>query len=300
MKSSDDIRSEYVQHLLANVPKDTKGKFEIVEKSTVPPPSTVINDTGIYDSIEGYRIEIKKDGRSPTTMVLKKKNEEEIKKEREIKEKKEEKEKEEQMALEELEADDPDSLFETMMMLKGMNMDRDDSPVEKPFPVEKKPQPVATPKGLPIVENKATIAPAKPVSVSKKIVTENLPTPPLLEEKRSTSKEGDKPSSETPTKEDSSVINVTTQKPKKAVKKKSAVPELSLFGTIWTILDHMTTKATRIYLTELHTNHRRVDISTLLSENDLMDDSAYLRGQIFSERILDTYVIAYLFNINQT
>lgn len=284
MKSSDEIRSEYVQHLLANVPKDTKGKFEIIEKSTVAPPSTVIHDTGIYDSIEGYRIEIKKDGKTPSTMVLKKKSDQEIKLEKEKKAEKEKKEKQDQMALEELEADDPDALFKTMMMLKDMHMDRDEAAVVKPV-VEKKTEvkTAPSPKGLPIVENKPE--PAKPETVkpetkkpaskkptSKKTVTENIP-----KEQSSATKEAD-----------DKVIKVTTTKPKKAVKKKITVPELSLFGTIWTILDHMTTKATRIYLNELHTNHRRVDITTLLEENDLMDDSAYLRGQIFSERILDT------------
>lgn len=279
MKSSDEIRSEYVQHLLANVPKDTKGKFEIIEKSTVAPPSTVIHDTGIYDSIEGYRIEIKKDGKAPSTMVLKKKSDQEIKLEKEKKAEEEKKEKQDQMALQELEADDPDALFKTMMMLKDMHMDRDEAAVVKPV-VEKKTEvkPAPSPKGLPIVENKSE--PVKPETVkaetkkptSKKTVTENIP-----KEQSSATKEAD-----------DKVIKVTTTKPKKAVKKKITVPELSLFGTIWTILDHMTTKATRIYLNELHTNHRRVDITTLLQENDLMDDSAYLRGQIFSERILDT------------
>ncbi|KAG2202125.1 hypothetical protein INT47_008097 [Mucor saturninus] len=284
LKSSDEIRSEYVQHLLANVPKDTKDKFEIIEKSTVAPPSLPTKGDTVFDSIEGYRIEIKKnDGRSPTTMVLKKKSEAEIQSEKAKKKAEEDEIKlvQQQQALEA--ADDPDAMFETMMMLKDMHMDRDETPVQKPAPApQQQPEPVpavATPKLKPVttpsekknmVENKTS--PEEPTSskklTSKKTVTENI------------NKE-----------EENKVIQVKTKTKKAAVKKKATVPELSLFGTIWTILDHMTTKATRVYLHELHTNHRRVDIATLLQENDLTDDSAYLRGHIFSERILDTYGI---------
>ncbi len=231
------------------------------------PPLAITNESSVYDSIEGYRIEIKKQGRTPTTMVLKKKNQDELKKEQEEKKLKEEKEKEPEV----LDPDDPDALFETMMMLKDMNMDREEEEVsKKPIkeesvvtkPADKKPvekQPV----------EEAIIAENKPVKEEKKVTFE------VKEESKSSNKED---------------TQVTEQKPKKPAKKKkkAAVPELSLFGTIWTILDHMTTKATRIYLSELQTNHQRVDVSSLLTEDHVMDDSVYLRGQIFSERILET------------
>lgn len=297
LKSNDDIRQDYVQHLLANVPKDTKSKYEIIEKTTVAPPSTTpTNDSGIYDSIEGYRIEIKKDGKSPSTIILKKKKEEEIKKEQEAKKKKEE----EKMAEENLE-DDPDALFETMMMLKEMNMDKDQtiSPATtKSEPtVEKKTEEKKAEENKPVIEKKAEekkpVVEKKPVEKKVTIVENKIEVPPASarkEEKRPATKKGNtaEGSSAKTKEDDTNIIKVSSQKVKKPIKKKkSTVPELSLFGTIWTILDHLTTKATRAYLNELQNNHRRIDVALLL-DNELMDDSNYLRGQILSERILDT------------
>lgn len=229
----------------------------------------------VYDSIEGYRIEIKKNGgKSPTTMVLKKKSEADIQLEQAEKKKKEE----ELLALQELEADDPDAMFETMMMLKNMHMDRDEvlkeetvtrpesTPQQETKPVQQEAKPTIQQEITPIIKTEPT---------TKKLTSKKTVTETIVKEK----------TDETENK----VIQVKTKPKKTAVKKKkTTVPELSLFGTIWTILDHMTTKATRVYLHELHTNHRRVDMTQLLQENDLMDDSAYLRGHIFSERILDT------------
>ncbi|CAO3641841.1 unnamed protein product [Mucor hiemalis] len=277
-RTNEDIRQEYVQHLLANVPKDTKGKFEIIEKTATAPPSPITKENGVYDSIEGYRIEVKKDGEMPSTFVLKKKNEEELRKEKEEKRLKAEEEERLQNTTDDLPPDDPDALFETMMMLKDMNMDKDDG---QSVPAVKEPvnPPVSTVK--------------HPVEVKKDITTvKREPVPEAKEVEKVTFDV--KEESKAPIKpvEDTNVTKVTAEKPKKAVKKKKkAVPELSLFGTIWTILDHLTTKATRIYLSELQNNHHRVDVNVLLAEDESMVDSVYLRGQIFSERILETYGI---------
>lgn len=272
-----------MQHLLANVPKDTQSKFEIVEKTTVPPPSSIVDQSGVYDSIEGYRIEIKKDGKLPSTFILKKKKQEEIKKEHEEKKKEEE---EEQMANESL-LDDPDALFETMMMLKEMNLDKQDQIATPPLPTEPKFTQVNPTETTPIDTTKET----KPAVEAKPAVeTKPAETKPAVEApKKPAVKNGNTPAAELSAKaEVPNVIKVTSQKPKKPIKKKkSTVPELSLFGTIWTILDHLTTKATRTYLNELQNNHRRVDVLALL-DKELMDDANYLRGQILSERILDT------------
>ncbi|KAI8081944.1 Rtr1/RPAP2 family-domain-containing protein [Gilbertella persicaria] len=241
VKSSQEIRQDYVQHLLGTVPKDTQGTLQIVEKTTVAPPSTVPLDAGVYDSIEGYRIEIKKNENKPTTLVLKKKNKSE-----EVKDKTQPPE----------DPEDHDAMFETMMMLKDMDMDK-----------------------------QSTIEPIQ----DKQELTE-----PIQDKQEPTKKAS---AQQTPTKEepkDTNVIKVTTQNPKKPIKKKKKGPELSLFGTIWTMLDHMTTKATRTYLHELQHNKQRIDIAPLLKENDLVDEAVYLRGQIFSERIFDTTLRAQL------
>ncbi|EPB92652.1 hypothetical protein HMPREF1544_00381 [Mucor circinelloides 1006PhL] len=262
-KSSQEVREEYVQHLLGSVPKDTDGKFQIIEKTTVAPPTAPLNSQAdVYDTIEGYRIEIKKDGKTPTTMILKKKKEGEVKAEQETKQ-----EQINEPADGPIDPEDPDALFETMMMLKDMNMDKQDQPAASDTSPKQPPASSSTQTAT--AETKEAPAPVK----SK-----------------------DQVSSEPPN-QTTNVIKVITPttpppKSKKSIKKKKKIPELSLFGTIWTMLDHMTTKATRIYLNELQNNHQRVDVSQLLaSENDLMDEAIYLRGQIFSERILDTYGI---------
>lgn len=275
LRTSEDIRQEYVQHLLANVPKDTKGKFQIIEKTTTAPPSANMRDNSAYDSIEGFRIEVEKDGKSPSTFVLKKKNEEELKKEKEEKRLKAEEEQRLQSASDDLPPDDPDALFETMMMLKDMNMDKDD---EQNAPVVKEVIPTPVPTAEDSVEAKKDTR-----------AVENKAVPEVNEDKKVKFDVKEEPKASTKAVEDTKVIEVTAQKPKKAPKKKKkAVPELSLFGTIWTILDHMTTKATRIYLSELQNNHHRVDVNALLADDQSMVDSVYLRGQIFSERILET------------
>lgn len=254
-KTSQEVREEYVQHLLGSIPKDTNGTFQIVEKSAVVPPiAPSSSQAGVYDTIEGYKIEIKKNGKAPTTMILKKKKEEEIKKEEELKQ-------QQQQHVDDIDPEDPDALFETMMMLKDMKMDKEDKPRA--------------------LEPQATLA--QKVSPKPALSQTMTPPKPVIELSKQEKK---------PEQQDTNVIKVTTpaaQKQKKSMKKKKKVPELSLFGTVWTMLDHMTTKATRIYLNELQNNHQRIDVGHLIaSENDLMDEAIYLRGQIFSERILDT------------
>lgn len=232
------------------MPKDTEDTFQIIEKSTESPAEQpTIQTGGVFDSIEGYRIEIKTDGKRPTTMVLKKKKEEE--------------KKEEPVPEPQQDPDDPEALFETMMMLKEMNMDQE------------------VPKEI-VKEEKKPAKKQVQFDIPKEETLKETPKQPIKAESGSTI-------SKNVVEKDTNVINVTTQKPKKvAKKKKKNVPELSLFGTIWTMLDHMTTKATRVYLNELENNKQRVDITSLTAENGLMDETMYLRGQIFSERILDT------------
>lgn len=283
------MREEYVQHLLGSVPKDTDGKFQIIEKTTVAPPTAPSNtQADVYDTIEGYRIEIKKDGKTPTTMILKKgKEKANVQAEQEVKQ--------EQSSLvdeETLDPNDPDALFETMMMLKDMNMDKQDQPETSDIPL-KQVEASSTNQATTVQEQQAP-APIKSVPAPiKSMPAPSKPTTKPTTEKPVEPKKKEPAPAEPPT-QDTNVIKVTTPatpppKSKKSIKKKSKIPELSLFGTIWTMLDHMTSKATRVYLNELQNNHQRVDISHLLAlENDLMDEAIYLRGQIFSERILDT------------
>ncbi|KAI7905605.1 Rtr1/RPAP2 family-domain-containing protein [Cokeromyces recurvatus] len=262
-KSNQELRDEYVHHLLGNISKDMKEQLQIVEKT--PEVSSAINNQsdGVYDSIEGYRIEVKHDGKKPTTLILKKK-EEKIKNEP-IKR---------AMEPESIpDPDNPDTLFETMMMLKDMNMDKEDNPsVDLSEMVERRTQ-------------KVTHSPSKRQEEEEKTSLSTIPEKNQIEI-QPLANETDK---------DTNIIKVrttTSQKPNKMIKKKKKrIPELSLFGTIWTMLDHMTTRATRVYLNELQNTKQRMDVTDLLKEDRLIDEAIFLRGQIFSERILDTYGI---------
>ncbi|CAO3616868.1 unnamed protein product [Cunninghamella echinulata] len=81
-----------------------------------------------------------------------------------------------------------------------------------------------------------------------------------------------------------STTNTTTATATKQLKKKKKEPEMSLFGKIWTLLDRMTTKATRQFLASLNNGG---DL-TLLNENG-SNNADLLRGQIFSEKVLEMY-----------
>ncbi|KAI9481123.1 MAG: Rtr1/RPAP2 family-domain-containing protein [Benjaminiella poitrasii] len=279
-KSSQELRSQYVQHLLGNVSKDAKEQVEIVEKSTEVPSSVANGTAGVFDSIEGYQIEVKNDGNKPTTLILKKtKDDTQAETETANKHQKAVETKQEEEQQDTFDPDDPDALFETMMMLKDMNMDKEEYqsnnlPEAKSIVAEKKPD--------------------TPVIVGKEEKKEDFPKTTSTTVHETTSEHSTlqkpSPSKEVEADKDTNVIKVTTQKPKKTVKKKKKrVPELSLFGTVWTMLDHLTTKATRVYLTELQNTKQRVDVSHLLKEDKLIAESNFLRGQIFSERVLDTY-----------
>ncbi|ORE20127.1 hypothetical protein BCV71DRAFT_233495 [Rhizopus microsporus] len=86
------------------------------------------------------------------------------------------------------------------------------------------------------------------------------------------------------------VIQVQTKpQPKQKGRKR---PVLSLFGSIWTMLDHITTRATRLYLSDLQKHQTKLDVMLLLQEESrTLDETTYLRGQILSERILEAYQI---------
>ncbi|CAO3679329.1 unnamed protein product [Rhizopus stolonifer] len=95
-------------NIFENVPTSDDGTLPIVEKNAVEPQTAP--EVTSFDTLEGYRIEIKKDGKLPTSMVLNKNPE----KKDEKKDKK-------------VDPTDEDELFNTMMMLKDMNMDKPSS-----------------------------------------------------------------------------------------------------------------------------------------------------------------------------
>jgi hypothetical protein len=283
------MRHEYVQKLLSNVPKDAKNQFEIIEKDTVEPTTKPSLQDGVYDSIEGYRIEVKTgpDGKTPSTMVLRKMNKQEQEEEEARKKKEEEKQEQEDQPLEDPE--DPDALFETMMMLKDMNMDKEDQErPTTPIPAEAKPlKPSSKHVRFKEEDTKEVDDDRKDKGESTTAATAASTSSPnsILKKQIGENKDTTNTTTTTITKTANQAQQPQQKKPKK--KKKKNVPELSLFGTIWTMLDHMTTKATRSYLAALH-NNQDVDIAKLMEDEAGMDDGAYIRGQIFSEKILET------------
>ncbi|KAI8142383.1 Rtr1/RPAP2 family-domain-containing protein [Fennellomyces sp. T-0311] len=259
-KSGHQIRQDYVQRLLENIPilpttgtsanttaSDTNHDIRIVENSS---QTVDVPQAGVFDSIEGYRIQMRRKSKdSPTTLILQQDIIEEAKPVSPT-----------TVDSETVVFDDEEALLEnameTMMMLKDLHADREEQ-VQAP---EVKQHP---PSSSSAVRTPATQAPTaqptsnpKPTSHTKKatIVIPDIP----------------KPSSK---------------------KKRRQVPEMSLFGKIWTMTDRLTTKATRKYFEELR-QQSRVDMRELLREegdSTSRDEASLMRGQIFSERILETY-----------
>ncbi|KAG0172708.1 RNA polymerase II associated protein 2 [Apophysomyces sp. BC1034] len=91
-----------------------------------------------------------------------------------------------------------------------------------------------------------------------------------------------------PPKDATKVIQVTTKEIKKP-KKKSKALEMSLFGKVWTMVDSMTTRLTRLYLSDLE-NTGVVDMRQLF-DGELVKETDAIRGHIFSEKILETYAL---------
>lgn len=249
-RTNQDIKQGYVQQLIGNVPKNAQenNALEIVEKTTVNIPSAP--QVTSFDTLEGYKIEIKNDGKLPTAMVLKKRKEDN-KSELNIQQ-----DQEKEIVVDTANEDD---IFNTMMMLKDMSLDKE--PIHGSSSKDKSSK---------IALNNSNNNKSLSNNENRNKNTETLHT------------ENIKLASQ-----DENIQQVQTKPLPKKKKKKG--PELSLFGTIWTMLDHMTTKATRIYLNDLEKHQRRLNVMLLLQqENRSLDETSLLRGQIFSERILET------------
>ncbi|KAI8340644.1 Rtr1/RPAP2 family-domain-containing protein [Chlamydoabsidia padenii] len=309
-KSSQDLRREYVQKLLSNVPigsnnnnntlaitpSATSNNLEmtIVEKVPVPLSSNLdLSFGGIHDAIEGYRIEnSSKTNNEPTTILLTNtiksnppppppattiNNTSTIIQENEI-------------DLEGSADIDPDSLLdnamETMMILKKLNLDRES-----------------------MEETEMNMLPHTPTAQStsdKKSPRDPPPVPPAQSktsvdspvEQSSKTKKSSATTSSRDTKAAVAAIEAAASaaaamKAKKAKKRKE--PEMSLFGKIWTMLDRMTTKSTRLYLSSLAATAEEgqpgANTQLQLLEEDGLTEDNYLRGHIFSEKILESYAL---------
>ncbi|KAG2216903.1 hypothetical protein INT45_010931 [Circinella minor] len=144
-----------------------------------------------------------------------------------------------------------ENAMETMMMLKEMKADQPDQIATPPQPSAAERQPRQQSSSTSTTIASNTTTPTQPKAVN--IVIPDIP----------------KPSSK---------------------KKKRQVPEMSLFGKIWTMTDRLTTKATRKYFEELKLQ-TKVDMAKLLRDETNRDETTLMRSQIFSEKILETYAV---------
>ncbi|KAI8096607.1 Rtr1/RPAP2 family-domain-containing protein [Halteromyces radiatus] len=267
-RSSSDLRQEYVQQLLSNVPLGTNNntlnpltatntnemKMVIVEKTSVTSPLNT-QFGGIHDAIEGFRIDNKSSKNEPSTILLKPKHQTSTTNHSlpTIND-----------TTKGVDSDelDPESLLddamETMMMLKKMNLDH-------------------------LSSN----------TLSAHTIKDTVSSSPTKDMTSST--QTSRPMSPTSTKATKAAVAAieaaaasAAQTKKMKNKKKKKEPEMSLFGKIWTMLDRMTTKSTRLFLTTLAEGSNSSS-SVQLLEEDGLDHDNMLRGHIFSEKILETY-----------
>lgn len=309
-RSSHDLRRDYVQKLLSNVPRGSNNNNSnnssntaapsanqldmiIVEKAPETPSSSTLDLSfgGAHDAIEGYRIEnSKKATNEPTTILLTKANPSPLQPPQSIN------------SSSPVVPDDgmpvdtvdmnPDSLLddamETMMMLKKMNLDRDPPPPEsetnelshhdQPPPASPANSHVSKQQDdLPAPSRNTTNASVAHLS----IIEPSDSSKPLT----STLAKDDKSTKAAVAAIEAAAAAAAATKAKKAKKRKE--PEMSLFGKIWTMLDRMTTKSTRLYLTTLATMDGHPMTQVQLLEEDGLTDDSLLRGHIFSEKILE-------------
>ncbi|ORX62806.1 DUF408-domain-containing protein [Hesseltinella vesiculosa] len=278
-KSHQDIRNDYVQQRIAAVPLQQTlpaapsshplasllNGLHIVEKESSATPSDSPAE-GAHDAIEGYRID-HRNKRTTSTILLASKPPAPSQKEH--------------LPVPD-DVDDEQALLddamETMMMLKRQMDQPDPSPpppasssaaLEPPKPDADAPMP---PSSSVRFEEKPLTHPSLSASSS---ASTNLSTPSIASTPSGTS-------SANPPQDN--VIHVTSKPAPATKKKKKNEPEMSLFGKIWTMLDRITTSATRRFLA----NQPLPSTSEEATDPALAEENA-LRSQIFSEKILEMY-----------
>ncbi|KAI9491021.1 Rtr1/RPAP2 family-domain-containing protein [Zychaea mexicana] len=289
-RTGHQIRIDYVQKLLENVPilpttgtltanvtatsfeTDTGNEIRIIENTSpnaVPPN---MPKDGIHDAIEGFQIQMRrKSVEGPTTLVLQ--HGDQADGGDDMKPLSPTTVDSETVVFEDEEALLEDAM-ETMMMLKDLQADKPDEIKPKASAPSHQGEPHQQRAPANQALEMTTMTTTLPVSSSE------LPS--------SSQQQQQKPKAAAP----KTVKVVIPEIPKPSSKKKKRqVPEMSLFGKIWTMTDRLTTKTTRRYFEELK-SQSQVNMRELLCEEDdntIRDEVSLMRGQIFSERILETY-----------
>ncbi|KAI9321869.1 Rtr1/RPAP2 family-domain-containing protein [Dichotomocladium elegans] len=287
-KNAEQIRRDYVQQLLTNVPlkaawsgkeiEPATTELTIVEKTSADRPSIVtkrLSGHGAHNSIEGYCVDIHRSGNKPgeeTTMILKPKSKPNVTSTTQPLEKK-------TLDLNDEEAVHEDAM-ETMMRLKSMKLDVPQE-AEKNVPSTPEPQPHAHIKSEKQQQTRQSVQ----KSETRPDITIRKQTLPPVEH---------------PAPASNSIKTIGPIAPPKVPptkKKKRLLPEMSLFGKVWTVTDRITTRATRRYLEELGNSRTEVDVRSILCEDNQhqsmqYDENSILRSQLFSDKILETYTLA--------
>ncbi|CDH56433.1 hypothetical protein RO3G_09153 [Lichtheimia corymbifera JMRC:FSU:9682] len=261
--SGHEIRQNYVQQLLANVPA-AAGGGEHTELRIVEHDDAIVMDSetpisGVHDAIEGYRIDVKRNNQQPTTIILQQQQQQPKQQPKQQEPITMDTKKDEETLLEDA--------MDTMMKLKDLKLDQ---------PTE--------------IERNAPQPPKPPSSSSSRRPSKQKVQPSPVEASSSSPASPNTNDTSSSTKE--KVIKMVVPKPP-VKKKKAQLPEMSLFGKIWTMTDRLTTKATRRYFDELRLTDT-VDVREILiqeQQHGQNDESALMRGQIFSEKILETFSI---------
>lgn len=249
-----------MQQLLANVPAAAAGgehtELRIVEHDDAIVMDSETPISGVHDAIEGYRIDVKRNNQQPTTIILQQQQQQPKQQPKQQEPITMDTKKDEETLLEDA--------MDTMMKLKDLKLDQ---------PTE--------------IERNAPQPPKPPSSSSSRRPSKQKVQPSPVEASSSSSASPNTNDTSSSTKE--KVIKMVVPKPP-VKKKKAQLPEMSLFGKIWTMTDRLTTKATRRYFDELRLTDT-VDVREILiqeQQHGQNDESALMRGQIFSEKILET------------
>ncbi|KAI8372977.1 Rtr1/RPAP2 family-domain-containing protein [Radiomyces spectabilis] len=321
-RSLREIQHDYVKHMLGNVPAHDGVKgIEIIE-TVSKAPQAPIPSAGVHDAIEGYRITMRKGEEAstePSTMVLTNDalaqatalnentplDDEEAILENAM---------ETMMLLKSMKLDDPNEQRAAAASSQPKPPSKSSSkPLStsssKPSPNPSKP--MSNSSQAPSSPSQQASSPSQPGSNPSPPSKEPLPSSGRRSSSSTatSSHAANTVSSHPPRKPSAgdaslspvtttlssdpsniNVINVVTKdakKPPTTKKKKKREPEMSLFGKTWTVVDRMTTKSTRQYLTELDQG-KTPQVADILHDESL-DETVLLRCQIFSERILETY-----------
>ncbi|KAG2184120.1 hypothetical protein INT44_009135, partial [Umbelopsis vinacea] len=283
-QNSARLRKAYVENLLSTM-APAPMELKIIEKEptaiqhiNLPDPASPSNSkAGAHDEIEGYRIQFKgkkavsiDTPEEPTTLILRPQQSEAAS----------------IPAIDSMEELDDAAIAEnamkTMMMLKEFKLDELENCQDQ-------------------LDLMASQEVKEEIPTPTVIVTSSQP--PSKKASITSTKKVDQPSTSSgkaPEEYDSNqIITIVvpsevarkvqqTRKKNAKLAKKSTVPQMTFFGKMWTLMDRMCTKWTRIYIRNLEGHEDDLPAPTD-PEQPYYSEDYNLRKHIFSEKVMETY-----------